>query len=136
MNKNDSLIQRAESQLFVETPPVEPAEELGDIHVRVDPPQAGTARCVVLSASNPWLQLLGQDPTRQSAVILAVDHDVYICQSREIAMEIQGTTDGTDGFYLPAGIAVPIDNQGAFWVACTTTSTSTRVSVIISRVEA
>jgi hypothetical protein len=50
-------------------------------------------------------------------------------------MGIAGSDTGTDGFYLPAGIAVPIANQGAFWVACTTTSTSTRVSVIISRNE-
>ena len=134
-NKNDSLVQRAEAQLFIETPQVEPAEELGEIHVRVDAPQAGTARCVVLSANNPWLPLLAQDPTRASAVILAVDNDVYICQSRDIAMQIAGSANGTDGFYLPAGIGIPVDNQGPYWVACTTTATSSRVSVIISRVE-
>ena len=137
MSNNDSMMGRAAKYAEVEVEPQEvPAEELGDIHVKVDPPEMGTARCVTLSANNPWLPILGQDPTRKSAVLLAVDNDVYVTSSKEIAMELAGSTTGTDGFYLPAGIAIPVDNQSAYWVACTTTATSTRVSVLVSRDDA
>jgi hypothetical protein len=105
------------------------------VHVRQEMPETGVARCIKLSSANPWLPLLPQDPNRQSAVILAIDNDVYICSSLETAMLSAGAATYAHAFYLPAGTPIPISNRGAYWVACTTTASTSRVSVLINRNE-
>lgn len=108
-------------------------EPIPAINVRPETPALGTARCVTLSANNPWLMALPQDPMRRDAVLLAVDNDVYVTTSREVAMEIAGGNAGVDAFYLPAGIGIPFSAKCAYWVAATTTSTSSRVSVSVTK---
>jgi hypothetical protein len=97
-------------------------------------PETGTARTVTLSAANPALPLLPADTTRRSAVILAVDNDVYLSSDPGQAMTAASSGGATaEGvFYLPAGIGVPWQNTGVLWVAATTTATSSRVSVMAS----
>lgn len=103
------------------------------VRVRTEPPDLGTARTVTLGAANPVLRLLSQDPQRRTAVVIAIDADVYISGSRDAASAAAGTGTAEGCFYLPAGIGIPVDNQAAFWVAATDTTISTRVSVLVSK---
>jgi hypothetical protein len=97
-------------------------------------PDTGGARTVTLSANNPVLPVLPRDTTRRSAVILAVDNDVYLTsdpgQAANAAASGGATAEGV--FYLPAGIGVPWQNTDQLWAAVTTTGTSSRVSVMAS----
>jgi hypothetical protein len=138
MNHNDSMSGRAakyQSQTQVQTAAAGEENALPEpipaINVRPESPALGTARSVTLSANNPWLPVLPQDPKRRDAVLLAVDNDVYVTTSREIAMEIAGGNTGVDAFYLPVGIGIPFGAKCAYWVAATTTNTSSLVSVSI-----
>jgi len=97
-------------------------------------PEIGNSRTVTLSANNPVLPLLPRDTTRRSAVVLAVDNDVYLSndpgQAQNAAASGGATAEGV--FYLPAGIGVPVENTDQLWAAVTTTATSSRVSVMAS----
>lgn len=105
-------------------PAVRTAEEL---------PALGRGYVIVLGPANPVLRLLPQDPQRRSAVVLAVDNDVYIGDSKENVTAAQAAgTAGTTAMYLPAGIALPVSNKAAWYAGATTTGTSSRVSVLIS----
>jgi hypothetical protein len=101
--------------------------------VRNETPALGIARCVRLSSANPVLPLLPQDPRRRHALVLAVDNDVYICTSPDLAWECQDSTTASDGFYLPKGVAVAVINKAAHWAACTTTGSASRISVLINQ---
>ena len=103
------------------------------IRVRAEAPDTGVVRTITLTAAYPVARLLPADPGRRSAVILAIDADVYVSASQDLLNGAYNTTTATQVGYFPAGIALPIDNQAEYWVAATTTSTSTRVTVITSR---
>jgi hypothetical protein len=113
--------------------PVEMAipEPLVAVPVRVETPAQGVGNVVVLSAANPVLQLLPQDPRRRGAVVLAVDNDVYLSASRDLAGFAVGSNAGTQAAYLPAGIGIPLNSKNAWYVAATTTATSSRVTVLV-----
>lgn len=117
--------------------PVEAAlpEPAPAIPVRDEAPALAVARCVTLSASNPVKLALPQDPRRRSAVLLAVDNDVYIAASKELGEEAANSGGATSeyAFYLPAGIGIPVVSKAALWAAVTTTSTSSRLSVLINK---
>ena len=108
-------------------------EPVPAIPVRSEAPATGIARCVTLSAANPVLLLLPQDPQRRSAILLAADNDVYVCSSLELAQAVQGVTTSGQGFYLPSKIAVPVVSKGALWAAATTIATPSRISVLIAK---
>ena len=139
MRTEDShLAKQAEADMRLPAPAVDPVdqalpEKFPVISVRDEAPALGTARCVTLSAANPVVQILTQDPRRRRAIVLAVDNDVYLARSQELAQAVQGITTGTDAFYLPAGIGIPVDFKASLWAACTTTATSSRVSVLIAK---
>jgi hypothetical protein len=111
----------------------EPATDAYVVSVRNETPALGTAYCVTLNANNEYLELVPRDPNRRNAVVLAVDNDVYICSSREVAAQAAAGTTSTLAFYLSKGIAVPIDSKAPYWVACTTTSGNSRVSVMVNK---
>lgn len=118
------------------TDPVDTAlpEAFPVIPVRDESPALGTARCVGLSAANPVRPLLPQDPRRRRAVVLAVDSDVYVAGSLELAQAVEGQTTASDAFYLPKGLpGIVITAKAAFWVAATTTATASRVSVLVEK---
>lgn len=105
--------------------PVPVRESLGDI---------GSARILTLAANQTQRQLLPADPRRRSAVILAVDNDVWITPDEGTASGIAGSATATSGgFYLPKGTPIPVVSTAEFWVACTTTASTSRVSVLYSR---
>lgn len=103
------------------------------VRVRPEPPDLGTARTITLSEANPVLPLLGHDAQRRSAVVVAVDNDIYLATDQGLAQQASGTTTAEGAMYLPAGIAIPVDTQAQVWAACTTTATSSRVSVLITK---
>lgn len=100
------------------------------IPVRDEATDQAVWQTVRLSATNPTRPLLPQNPHRRSAVLLAVDNDVFVCSSLELAQAVEGATTGTGGFYLPKGVAIPVRNKAACWAAATTTATVSRVSVL------
>lgn len=103
------------------------------ISVRDESPALGSAHCVTLSANNPVRPVLPQDPRRRRALLLAVDNDVYIGSSLEVAQAAEGGTTSGAAFYLPKSIPVPVTSKAAFWAAATTTSSSSRVSVLVEK---
>jgi hypothetical protein len=97
-------------------------------------PALGRGYVVVLSAANPVLRVLPQDPLRRGAVVLAIDNDVYLGSDLDGVQQAAGGTAGTTAGYLPAGIAVPISAKNTWFAGATTASnvtTSSRVSVWI-----
>lgn len=114
------------------------AEELGRARVRairvtVQAADTAAAQCVLLTAAQPVARLLPRDEHRRSAVILAIDNDVYIASDPGTAASLQGGAAGTAGFYLPAGTPVPVASGAELWAAATTTASSSRVSVLSFR---
>lgn len=81
-------------------------------------------------------QLLPQDPGRYRALIISVDQDIVITEAKELAQETANTATNVpypQGFYLPKGILVPVESRGLAWVANTSTTAATRVSVMTER---
>jgi hypothetical protein len=103
------------------------------VPVRAEPPDIGTARTFTLTAAYPVAQLLGADRQRRVAIVMAVDNDVYLTGNEGTAHDVAGSATAGQAFYLPAKIAMPIADQGNYWIAATTTATATRVSVLTSR---
>ena len=134
--KVDTARRNAERQSLDELPVAEQDYLVHGRLVGVDSvaPNTGTARTITLSANNPVLPLLPRDTTRRSAVILAVDNDVYMSNDAGQAMTAaaSGGAAAEGVFYLPKGIALPWQNTCELWAAATTTGTSSRVSVMAS----
>lgn len=107
--------------------------EVGAIPVRAEAPDTGNIRAITLSGAYPVARLLPADPNRRSAVILPVDNDVYVTGSQGLANDVAGSAGAGQAGYFPAGIGLPIDNQGEYWVAATTTSSTSRITVIVNR---
>jgi hypothetical protein len=103
------------------------------VRVREEPPDLGTARTVTLSAANPVLTVLYADRQRRSAVIVAVDNDIYLSTDQGAANQVAGGASAEIVFYLPKGLPLPVANQAQLWAAATTTATSSRVSVLVSQ---
>jgi hypothetical protein len=133
-------IEAARRQREAESLADEPVAQQDDLvkgrPVAVDAlaPETGIARTVTLSPNNPALPLLPRDTTRRSAVILAVDNDVYLSNDPGNAQRAaaSGGAAAEGVFYLPAGIGLPWQNTDQLWAAVTTTGTSSRVSVMAS----
>lgn len=103
------------------------------IRVREDPADLGTARTVTLSSANPFAQLLPRDDARRTAVVLAIDNDVWISYNQGTAEDLSGTSGAGSAFYLPAGLMCPVLSKAQLWVSPTTLTGTSRVSAIISR---
>lgn len=115
-----------------------PQTDLGRNRVKavrtiVESGDLATAMTVTLGSLNQWSLLLPGDQHRRSAVVLAIDNDVYLTHDQGSAISVAGTSTGTQGFYLPAGIAVPVESTAPVYVAATTTTTNSRVSAMIYR---
>lgn len=108
-------------------------EAMPAIIVRDAPPALSSARCVSLSASNPYLAILPRDPRRRRAVLVAVDADVYVCSSPDLAAYVAGGNTSADAFYLPKGVPLAVQSKAALWAACTTTASASRVSVLVEK---
>jgi hypothetical protein len=130
--------RKAEEEAAREAGATGDVAELGRNKVRavrtvVEAGDLGGTPSVNLTAAKPVARLLPRDSHRRSAVILAIDNDVYLTTDEGLAWNLQGNATGTQGFYLPKGTPVPISNTAEWWAAATTTATSSRVSVIVNR---
>ena len=133
-------IDTARHQRHVETLAGEPVAQQDylikgrPVAVDVLPPATGTAITVTLGTANPALPILPADTTRRTAIILAVDNDVYLSSDPGAAMTAanSGGTTAQGVFYLPAKVPLPWDNTAQLWAGATTTASSSRVSVIAS----
>ena len=99
----------------------------------IDSPDIARATSVLLTSAVPVARLLPRDSHRKSAVVLAVDNDVYVTSDQGTAWNIAGASTNVGAFYLPAGIAVPVVSTDELFVAATTTASTSRVSVMITR---
>jgi len=116
-----------------------PAEHIGTVTgqqkvvvpVAQQLPALGRGYVVILGPNNPVLRVLPQDPARRGAVILAIDSDVYLGDSYDGVQQAAGGTTGTTAGYLPAGIAVPVSSENAWFAGATNDTMSCRVSVWI-----
>lgn len=125
--------QAEQDQLAALESPEPGPGEYDAIRVRIAEPDQGTARTITLSSANPFAPLLPRDTSRRGAVVLAVDNDVWVSYNQGTAQDLSGTSGAGSAFYLPAGIAVPVTSQAQLWVSPTTTATSSRVSVLVSK---
>lgn len=104
------------------------------VTVRDVSPALAVARAVSLSAVNPMLPVLPQDPRRRRAVLLAVDADVWLSASKDIASGLGAVTAGADAFYLPKGIPMAVTARAALYAAYTTlVSGVSRVSILVEK---
>lgn len=137
-----SAEQHAEPDL---TQPHASMDELSGIGDLTPVPVTGTPRVAIgddgvyrtnTVAPSAMRQLLPQDPQRYRALVLAVDNDVILCDTKDLASSPNNSVANVpnpDGFYLPKGVPLPLANKGLVWVVNTSSSASTRVSVVIER---
>lgn len=103
------------------------------VPVRDESPAQFIASCASLSTANPVRMILPQDPRRRRAVVLAVDNDVYLASTLELAQAAEGAATSSVTFYLPKGTPLPVTGKGALWASATTTATGSRVSVLVEK---
>lgn len=125
------LAEEEEKRRQIEDAPV-PDSPYTAVRVRPEAPDLGGAYLVTLNTGNPVAQLLPKDAQRRSAVVIAVDNDVWLSYSQGTASGIAGGTTGS-AFYLPKGIGIPVDSRQQIFTSYTTDSGDSRVSVIVSR---
>ena len=112
------------------------------VETRSNMPEETIPRTMVLSTANPYLPILPRDMQRRRAVILSVQNDVILTESKELAQvawtQIQGGATGNVlgiGFYLPKATPLPLESRDAMYavVASGTAATTTTVSVVVER---
>jgi hypothetical protein len=124
--------------------PPEPAQPIEPVPVHVSEPvvtvatvpQHVTCRTITLTSSQPYAQLLPQDPLRTRASILRGDNHFVICHSAIQAQDPVNTTPAstsTNGAYVTATASAPVVVTGtqALWVA--TNVFPTTVGLIVER---
>jgi hypothetical protein len=136
MTASDSHLEKMASNATknqAELPEIEEtATDTFVVSVRNETPALGTAYCVTLSANNEYLPLIGRNPRRRNAFVWAIDNDVYLCADRQTAAQVAGSTTSGLAAYLPKDMVVPIDSKAPYWVACTTTESNSRISVMVN----
>jgi hypothetical protein len=141
-SRRDATAQAAEH----ETPDLthehghQAAEPKMTLATRSDMPEESIPRTLTLSAANPYLAALPRDMRRRRAVLIPVDNDVILCETKELAQAVAtlvaGGTAATalaTGFYLPKGTPLPIESRDWMFAAATTTASTSRVSVLVER---
>lgn len=118
----------------------ESGEETFVVQTRTEMPEETIPRTLTLGPNNPYLPVLPRDMKRRRAVVLAVDNDVVLCESKELAQTVAGLVSGgaaatslANGFYLPKGTPLPIESRDWMFAVVTTTSGNSRVSVVVER---
>jgi hypothetical protein len=98
----------------------------------VEPGHFAMITFVLVAGAGP-VQILGEDPNREDALIQSADAAVILCHTQAQAGRPNNTVAGTpapDGFYLAQGVGVTLTGTGALWI---NGPTGTRVSVAINR---
>lgn len=140
----DSRLDRTQRAAAQEAPvasvPADVDEPAYVVPVRPSVPEECVPRTLLLGANNPYLPVLPRDMRRRRVILIAVDNDVVLCETKELAQAVAtlvagGTTAAalTTGGYLPKGIPVPLESRSWMYVAATTTASTSRVTVIAER---
>lgn len=121
-------------------PGQDPAEPSYIVATRADMPEETIPRTILLGAGNPFLSSLPRDSRRRRAVLLAIDNDVVLAESKELAQNVAAAVAGgaaaatlATGFYLSKGIAIALESRAQMFIVATTTGTASRVSVVVER---
>jgi hypothetical protein len=95
-----------------------------------EPDKYGARTVVVSTGSNSMsAMVLPADPSRQRAVILAVDEPIVVAVGRSMADNAAAAAMGQplSGFFLPVGLPFEVKGGGEVWVGATS-ATAGRVS--------
>jgi hypothetical protein len=139
IDPDDVLIQHeTEHPADIEVPSVDPIPvvTVGSVAVEEILPQHVAFRTFVLTADNPYKQLLALDPLRVRATLLALDDDVVLTSSRAQAMSpanLDSTLATPDGAVLPKSFPVSVDAVGEVWATAPATTYPARVAVYMTR---
>jgi hypothetical protein len=128
----DSMRQ-AETVIISQPEPTEPITDYSPVRVDVISPEITSAQTLVIDNTMLSQQILGNDPNRHRAVIVALDEPVVLATSRANADDARNGSNaaglGASGFVLPVNVLVEVKSRGPLWIAATS-STATRVSVL------
>lgn len=112
--------------------------EMNSVPVLLSVPE-GVVFSAMSLATSGVRQLMPQDPFRQRAVVLSIDQDVVLCQTKEQAQAAanigSSATSPPIGFYLSKGVTLELKNQSLVYVANSSSSNATRVSLMVERNE-
>lgn len=129
----------AQAAPVAEVPPLD-AETPYVVQMRNDMPEETIPRTLLLGAGNPLLPALPRDMRRRRAVILAIDNDVVLCETKDLAQAVATLVAGgaaattlSMGFYLSKGVAIALESRDWMFAAATTTASNSRVSVVVER---
>jgi hypothetical protein len=133
------MVGQSEQQASSALPPGESAAGEFTVPVKPDVAEECVPRTQILSAANPFLQILPRDMRRSRAVVIPVTNPVYLCESPDLASQIAayviagGTAVQPMGAYLPTSVGVPLDHRDAMWAVVSTTASTSPVTVIVQR---
>jgi len=91
---------------------------------------------VVLTANQPVETLLGNDPDRVVAEIVAIDNPVVIAESQAKAQSpanLTANVPAPQGMLLPVNVRLTVIHTRECFVSATTTATASRVSVLVTK---
>jgi len=84
----DAVAQAAQHEAAPEHAKPTAAEASFVVNTRSDMPEETIPRTLVLGSANPYLMVLPRDMQRRRAVLLAIDSDVIITESQELAQNV------------------------------------------------
>lgn len=119
-------------------------QEMPEVHftvnTRSDMPEECIPRTMVLSATNPYLAILPRDMRRRRAVIVPIDNDVVLAESKELAQAVATSVTGgaaattlSTGMYVPKSTVITLESRSWMFAAISTTASTSRVSVLVER---
>lgn len=114
---------------------LEPVEVSGTVSTKPRASDECNPRTIALAAG-AQRQLIGQDPGRKRVVIIAIDNPVVLCASQSLASDPANqvtSAPSPTGGWLPVGVPVPVETTAALYVANSSSSATSRVTVIAER---
>lgn len=134
--------RRAEEEAAQEAGATSEVESLGRNKVRAvrtadQSSEIASATTIVINATtNPVQRILGRDPNRKRAVIMALDAPVILTYSLAAASDPQNAANGpglrASGFVLPVGMSYTIQHQGEVYAIAPATAYGPPVGVASS----
>lgn len=103
------------------------------VPTREEMPADGSARTLTLNSNRPYALILGQDPNRSRAILIASAAEIYLCASKEMAQEVGVNGNTVVGAWLPANTPVELRDKKAWYAANSTPATPATLSVIVER---
>jgi hypothetical protein len=103
-------------------------------------PEEVIPRLIVLGPNNVFLPVVPRDAARRRALLLAIDNDVVLVESLNLAQQLAAQVVGGAaaaslvlGAYLPKGIPVTLESRDLMYAVATTTTGPSRITTIVER---